>query len=142
MCPNLVFCAMCTGSHITKACPREKVALQYCINCTEASENKERETNPSFDKKDVESKDMAALTHSVQASNYPILQAKAVPSQGRDYFLSQGTTPHPVPSVNTTDAGKPRDPLRILHPNVHRSQNVMTSLFNASGTRDFYFLLI
>lgn len=50
--------------------------------------------------------------------------------------------PVPMPSVNTTDMGNPREPIRILQLNVHRSQKVMTSLFNSSSTRSFHFLLI
>ena len=47
-----------------------------------------------------------------------------------------------MPSVNTTEGGKPREPLRILQLNVHRSDRVMTSLFNSPETLLFHLLLI
>lgn len=47
-----------------------------------------------------------------------------------------------MPSVNTPDGMKPRNPLRILQLNVHRFDRVMISLFNSLGTLLFHFLLI
>lgn len=85
-CPNQNCCAYCTGKHESSTCTRVKSSTHYCINCTEAYVEKERISTPSFDKKDIPNKELAALAHSAQAANCPIRRALAGPNRNRDYF--------------------------------------------------------